>query len=256
VPKALLIALLLILILAGGAAVLTTKPLLISLPTSSVDQPKLITPQSGDTITGPLVIKGYIPKSWVFEGQFQMRLLDADRQPIPTDSTSVPVDWNQNSESLYFVQTYNFHTSSPSGFLILENDNPSGLPQNKKSIEVPINFSLPPTGTVYLFDQFTGNSQVDASCQVVLPRAFNLGLSKTPIKDTLSLLAKSMHPDFYIKSLNLKNGLLTIEFPNVPGFTTGGSCAQNVNRLKVEKTALQFPEVKEIKIIPDSIFQP
>lgn len=227
-----------------------------NLPTN---QPVVISPKSGDTITGPLVIKGYIPKSWTFEGQFQMKLLDSQRRIIIQDR--VPVEWdNENKkDTLYFVESYNYHTSATSGFLVLENDNPSGLPEKQKNIEILVNFSKPPPDTVYLF---LYNPEEDkkicdcVACQVVLPEPVKIAHTETPIKDTLNLLAKKMHPDFYVKSLNLKNNILTIEFPVIDSFTSGGSCIQGINLLQVVKTAKQFPEVKFGKVIPDEIFQP
>ncbi len=218
--------------------------------------PLLQTPRSGETVTGPLVIKGQVPKSWTFEGQFQMQLLDDRRHLILTDR--VPVEWdNENNKlTLDFIESYNYQTQAKSGFLVLRNDNPSGLPENEKSFEIPIKFSSSDPGTIYLFQPGTGNSEIDSQCEAVLPQPANIGVTQTPIKDTLNLLARSMHPDFYVKSLNLVNGLLTIEFPVINTFTSGGSCAQRIHYLQVAKTALQFPQVEQIKIVPESIFQP
>ena len=218
--------------------------------------PILLSPQPGETLVGPLVIKGYVPKSWVFEGQFQMKLLDNKRRLIVQGRVPVEWDGDNKKDPLYFVESYNYRTSAESGFLVLGNDNPSGLPENQKSYEIAVKFATPSPGTVYLFNLGSGDPEIDNQCQIVLPRAVNIGASQTPVKDTLNRLAKSMHTDFYVKSVNLKNGLLTIEFPPIPGFTTGGSCAQGLNFLKVTKTALQFPEVRQVRIIPDSIFQP
>lgn len=224
-----------------------------------ISAPQLIFPSPGGTIVGPLVIRGYVPKSWTFEGQFRMQLLDSKRNIILDDR--VPVEWDsENSKNtLYFVESYNFHTNAGSGFLILRNDNPSGLPENEKSTEIKVKFSPPPVNTVYLyqFDLEEDKRICDCTaCQVTLPIPVTLGNTASPIKDTLNLLAGRMHPDFYVKSLNLKNGVLSVEFPHISGFTTGGSCAQMVNMLEVKKTALQFSEVKQVQILPRSMFQP
>lgn len=267
--KALIIGIILVLtVIAGGYFLIfqtpptppvISTPTAISTPSISSNQPTLTSPQPESIITGPLVIRGYVPKNWTFEGQFRMKLLDDKRKLIIQDR--VPVEWDAENQkdALYFVESYNYHTTSKSGYLVLENDNPSGLPENHKSTETPIYFNSPPQGTVYLF-LYSPEEDIKIStsvaCQVVLPEPVIIGLSKTPIKDTLNLLAKKMHPDFFVKSLNLKNGTLTIEFPDIYGFTTGGSCAQGINSAEVVKTALQFPGVKQVKITPDSIFQP
>jgi len=64
------------------------------------------------------------------------------------------------------------------------------------------------------------------------------------------------HEDFSLESYNLEDGTLNLTFSEVPGFTSGGSCRVNLLRAQVEKTALQFPEVEEVEIKPESIFQP
>jgi hypothetical protein len=263
VLKALIIGTLLVIIVVSGSYFMNLKTINqwppagnpSPTPQVSIVKPTLLTPQPDSTITGPLVIKGYVPKSWTFEGQFRMQLLDDKRQLIIEDRVPVERDSENQKETLYFIESYNFHTMAKSGFLVLADDNPSGLPENQKSTEIQIKFASPPTGTVYLFDQGSGNPEIDNECQIILPRAVDIGISKTPIKDTLNLLARHMHPDFYVKSLNLEDGILSIDFPDIPSFTTGGSCAQGINRLMVEKTALQFPEVKQIKLSA-GMFQP
>ena len=131
--------------------------------------------------------------------------------------------------------------------------------KKQKNIEILVNFSKPPPDTVYLF---LYNPEEDkkicdcVACQVVLPEPVKIAHTETPIKDTLNLLAKKMHPDFYVKSLNLKDGVLALEFPFVSGISEGGSCQQGIYSLQVSKTALQFPEVKSVKFVPYSIFQP
>ena len=243
-------------------------------PAYITSAPTLLSPQPGSTIIGPLVIKGYIPKSWTFEGQFRVKLLDDKKQLILQDR--VPVEWdNENTkDTLYFVESYNYHTTAKSGFLILENDNPSGLPENQKSMETPINFATSPSGTVYLFyaNIFEDSKICDCvACQVVLPVARRLGISQTPIRDTLELLLRGEitteekkagfssefpHPGFSVKSLNLKNGILTIEFIDLNGFSGGGSCRTGWLAAQITSTMKQFSDVKLVRYLPDSIFQP
>ncbi len=64
------------------------------------------------------------------------------------------------------------------------------------------------------------------------------------------------NPDFELEDLSLENGVLTLTFTEVPGFTSGGSCRVTLLRAQVEETALQFPEVDEVVIQPSEIFQP
>lgn len=96
---------------------------------------------------------------------------------------------------------------------------------------------------------------------------------KQPIAETISLLLKGdirenekdagfetefPHPDFRLKDVALDKGTgqLTLSFTSVPGFTTGGSCRTGLLYAQIEKTALQFDEVREVALRPEFLFQP
>jgi spore germination protein GerM len=93
----------------------------------------------------------------------------------------------------------------------------------------------------------------------------------TPIKDAISLLIKGElteeeraqgfttefpNEDFKLLDVNLKDGVLYLEFTEVPGFTTGGSCRISLLTNQIIKTAKQFLGVNEVVLLPESIFQP
>ena len=52
------------------------------------------------------------------------------------------------------------------------------------------------------------------------------------------------------------DGNLTIQLARVPGSAFGGSAAVAQVRTSIEKTALQFPQIKKVIITPDTILQP
>lgn len=63
--------------------------------------------------------------------------------------------------------------------------------------------------------------------------------------------------DFKLLSSSLdENGVLTLEFSEVPGFTTGGSCRVGILASEIIKTAKQFPGIKEVVFEPESLFEP
>ncbi|MDD3170611.1 MAG: GerMN domain-containing protein [Candidatus Pacebacteria bacterium] len=105
----------------------------------------------------------------------------------------------------------------------------------------------------------------------VLPVGRKIETTLTPIKDTINLLIKGElteeekiqgfttefpNPDFKLLDVNLKDGVLYLEFTEVPGFTTGGSCRISLLTNQIIKTAKQFPGVNEVILLPESIFQP
>lgn len=108
---------------------------------SSIELPTITEPHAGSKLVSPVKIRGTAPPGWMFEGSFPIKLLDSNRKLIvQTQATEeVPGSW-QSNVSVYFKATVNFSTSAKSGFLVLEKDNPSGLPANSKTFEVPITF--------------------------------------------------------------------------------------------------------------------
>ncbi|MGB9750249.1 MAG: GerMN domain-containing protein [Caldisericia bacterium] len=54
----------------------------------------------------------------------------------------------------------------------------------------------------------------------------------------------------------LKNGVLTLWFDDPYFKTSGGACRAKILWIQIEYTAKQFPEVKEVKFLPEELFQP
>lgn len=90
---------------------------------------------------GPLVIKGTVESGWMSEGSFLVKLLDASRQEIASASAKETISGSwQSGKAVEFSVSLTFTTESNSGFLVFQNDNPSGLPENAKSFEIPVKF--------------------------------------------------------------------------------------------------------------------
>ena len=105
----------------------------------------------------------------------------------------------------------------------------------------------------------------------VVPVTRTIKVKSNLIKETIELLIKAEltkvekekgfstefpHPDFKLLDCELKNGVLTLVFSVVIGFTNGGSSRVILLATQIEKTALQFNEVKEIVYKPEILFQP
>lgn len=121
----------------------TETPLPTSPPqiTKAIGEPVVTSPQPNTTISSPLIVNGRAPGSWFFEGQLTIKLTDANHKPI-TQSIGrevTPGSWTSTT-MVDFQGKLTFSTSAKKGLLIIENDNPSGLPENQKSYEIPVNF--------------------------------------------------------------------------------------------------------------------
>lgn len=95
--------------------------------------------KDGDTITSPFKLTGMIDKSWTFESTFSIEILDKDRKSLKQSPVNVSFE-NEDSQFGSFSETLTFSTQSESGFVVAHADNPSGLPENDKSFEVPVFF--------------------------------------------------------------------------------------------------------------------
>ncbi len=103
--------------------------------------PVITDPNPISKIASPQTVRGTAPPGWMFEGSFPIKLLDSNRKLIVQTKASeeVPGSW-QSNVSVYFTATLTFTTTAKSGFLVLENDNPSGDPTKSKTFEVPVTF--------------------------------------------------------------------------------------------------------------------
>ncbi len=98
--------------------------------------------KAGQKIESPLTIKGTVPPGWMFEGVFPIKLIDSSGKIISQAQAkeNIPGSW-QSGLNVGFTATLIFEVESTgSGKIRLENDNPSGLPENNKRFDLNINF--------------------------------------------------------------------------------------------------------------------
>lgn len=75
------------------------------------------------------------------------------------------------------------------------------------------------------------------------------------LKDTLNLLFEKT--PFALVDTKLDNdGNLTITIQRVPGTAFGWSAAVEQVRTSIEKTAMQFSQIKKVTILPEEVLQP
>lgn len=106
-------------------------------PTSDI---RVTAPARNALVTSPLRVTGSARGSWYFEAVFPVKLLDANGREIARTQAQAQGNW-MTSNFVPFVATLQFvKPATSTGTLILENDNPSGLPANAKSISIPVRF--------------------------------------------------------------------------------------------------------------------
>ena len=93
----------------------------------------------------------------------------------------------------------------------------------------------------------------------------------TPAQDTVKLLIQgnltqaeresgitTEYPldGFSLEGASLNNGTLTLSFQDPNNKTGGGSCRVGILWFQIEATARQFPEITEVRFLPEELFQP
>jgi hypothetical protein len=96
-------------------------------------------PQANTLVSSPLVVKGRAPGSWYFEASFPVTLLDDKGNKIATTAASAESD-PLTENFVPYSALLEFKTTATSGYLLLNNDNPSGLPENSLSVKIPVLF--------------------------------------------------------------------------------------------------------------------
>ena len=102
---------------------------------------RVFAPTPGMVITSPLAIRGEARGSWFFEANAPATLTDANGTVIMSVGLQADADW-MTSDFVPFSGQLTF--TSPGygqqGYLIIANDNPSGLPENSKWVKIPVIF--------------------------------------------------------------------------------------------------------------------
>ncbi|OGF67289.1 hypothetical protein A3I27_02100 [Candidatus Giovannonibacteria bacterium RIFCSPLOWO2_02_FULL_43_11b] len=150
------IIIILVLIIFGGVGLYYWKNSVIhfedfpaGLPTPSAtpspaikkdDLIKLNSPKPNDIVLSPLVIEGEARGTWYFEASFPISLVDANGKLLARTPAEAQGEW-MTENFVPFKAGLKFDTpTTDTGFLILEKDNPSGLPEHADELKIPVKF--------------------------------------------------------------------------------------------------------------------
>lgn len=96
--------------------------------------------QAGQLVTGPLEVRGKALGTWFFEANIGLRLLDGNGKEVVRGHAEAGSDW-MTTELVPFKGTLMFGApATQTGFIEIQKDNPSGLPENDGSARVPVRF--------------------------------------------------------------------------------------------------------------------
>lgn len=130
---------------------------------------------------------------------------------------------------------------------------------------------------IILLYYYNPNNDKDESGNIKCSRAGlapverKIPATKTPVKDAISLLLRGdlsqsekesgIYTEFplagvELKSANLQNEILTLNFSDPQNKTGGGACRAQILWFQIEATAKQFESVEQVRFIPEELFQP
>lgn len=97
-------------------------------------------PLPSDIITSPLIVSGKARGYWFFEASFPIKLLDGNGKQIAVVPAQAQGEWMTEEFVPYEAKLEFPLPATDSGTLILEKDNPSGLPEHAAEIRLPVRF--------------------------------------------------------------------------------------------------------------------
>jgi len=228
---------------------------------------KIDNPKPNQAIESPLFVKGKARGSWYFEASFPVKLFDDNGFLLGARPAQALGDW-MTEDFVDFSVTFPFAApSTPTGRLVLEKDNPSGLPENADELIIPVYFKDAPetsaglmTVKIFLNDsRFVNEPYFDCSRTIARERQ----VPKTPAIARAALEAllrgatleeinqgfiSNINPGVRIQSLIIENGVAKVDFDEQLEFQVGGSCRVAAIRAEITQTLKQFPTVKEVII--------
>jgi hypothetical protein len=276
-----IVIIIIIILLLGGYSIYYFLNKKIGVNTGN-DLIKVEVPLFNQEIQSPYKVLGQARGTWYFEATFPVKLLDENGNIISQTYAQAQGDW-MTDNFVPFESTLTFSVArDQKGTLVLEKDNPSGMPQNSAEIRIPVMIKAASLSTstqketikLYYYNpdfdkDSTGNVLCSSRGLVAVER--QIPITNTPIQDTIKLLISgnltseekaqgvtTEYPlsGFFLVGVSLNNGILTLGFSDPNNKTSGGSCRAGILWFQIEATAKQFSGVQQVHFSPEDLFQP
>ncbi len=101
---------------------------------------KVVSPLAFSSISSPVKISGQARGYWFFEASFPVKIIDENGTVLGRDIARAGGDWMVEDFVPFELEINFVKPSTETGFVILEKDNPSGLPENADELRWPVKF--------------------------------------------------------------------------------------------------------------------
>lgn len=105
-----------------------------------IDLIRLESPRPGDKVESPLVLSGEARGYWFFEASFPVRLIDENGNELVSYYATAKSEWMTENFVPFETKLVFNKPETSKGKLILQKDNPSGLPEHDDFLEIPVRF--------------------------------------------------------------------------------------------------------------------
>lgn len=220
-------------------------------------------PQDGGNVSSPLNVWGKARGSWYFEASFPIKLVDEDGSVIAAVAAEAQSDWMTN-DFVPFKATLRFvPPASGKMFLVLEKDNPSGLPENAASTSITVYSRIQDSSETMTVKAFFNNNKLDPeiSCNKVFSVERTVAKTTAVARAALEELLKgpsesekangystSINSGVKIQKLTIENNVAKVDFDQTIQEQVGGSCRVSAIRSQITETLKQFSSVKDVVI--------
>lgn len=221
-------------------------------------------PKPNEIVSSPLEVTGQARGSWYFEASFPVRLEDTSGNIIASGAAQAQGEWMTENFVPFIARLEFANVTATSGILVLEKDNPSGLPENADELRVPVIIKEAKKISVKVF---FGNSKIDPNtdnCNKSYPVVRMVAPTEAIARATLAELLRgvtedektqgfftSINPDVTIQKLTIENGIASVDFDKKLEEAVGGSCRVAAISSQITETLKQFDTVKEVMISID-----
>jgi len=217
-------------------------------------------PHLNQTVYNPLIVEGQAKGNWFFEASFPIELIDDQGKILGQGIAQAQGDWMTENFVPFKAEIDYQLAATTTGKLILKNDNPSGLPQNDKKIEMAVLISPNEAITVKTF--FSNNNlDPEITCNKVFEVerrvSKTVAVARAALEQLLAGPSEAEKAQGYftninsgvkIQKLEITNGVAKVDFDQTLEQAVGGSCRVSAIRAQITETLKQFSTVKNVII--------
>lgn len=101
--------------------------------------------KDGTAIKSPFVVHGEARGYWFFEASFPVRLYDGNGEEIAVSIAQAEEEWMTENFVPFSAELKFAAPATKEGVLVLQKDNPSGLPEHDDELRIPVKFETNPS---------------------------------------------------------------------------------------------------------------